>query len=240
LPAAVDQAVKSSVCACLRERSKDRLPRMEARDAAPAGRASSARAPPPVSKAKAKARGRPKAGARPKIDMDEEIEKANKLAEMSRKMMNAAKSIQKNNRRLKNRLVRKAGKLSPEDLDRIACLKRCGLFAEPDHDEDGEEEDGDDAAPGDNAGVTPIVKKAKVAVAVPKIAGSERIFNTFCEDMRLENASSGSSSSSVAAGRSITAQCMQPRGKRLFPMATAPLSPDSVITPQPSEIDQNE
>jgi hypothetical protein len=130
--------------------------------------------------------------------------------------------------------------LSPEDLDRIACLKRCGLFVEPDHDEDDEEEDGDEVAPGDNAGVTPIVKKAKLAVAVPKIAGAVKIFNAFCEDMQSETTSSGSSSSAGFAGQFMTAPGMQPRGKRLFPMAISPLSADSVITPQPEELDQNE
>ena len=76
--------------------------------------------------------GRPKKGSRPKIDIDEEIEEANRLAEVTRKIMQAAKAAQRNSRRTKQRLVRKAGKLSPGDLERIATLKRCGLFvAEP-------------------------------------------------------------------------------------------------------------
>ena len=72
--------------------------------------------------------GRPRKGNRPKIDIDDEIQEANRLAEVSRKMMQAAKSAQRNSRRSKQRLVRKAGKLSAADLERIATLKRCGLF----------------------------------------------------------------------------------------------------------------
>ena len=72
--------------------------------------------------------GRPKKGSRPKIDIDHEIEEANRLAEVTKKMMQAAKSAQRNSKRCKQRLVRKAGKLSASDLERIATLKRCGLF----------------------------------------------------------------------------------------------------------------
>ena len=72
--------------------------------------------------------GRPKKGSRPKIDIDDEIDEANRLAEVTKKMMQAAKSAQRNSRRVKQRLVRKAGKLSASDLERIATLKRCGLF----------------------------------------------------------------------------------------------------------------
>jgi len=72
--------------------------------------------------------GRPRKGTRPKIDIDDEIQEANRLAEVTRKMMQAAKSAQRNSRRSKQRLVRKAGKLSAADLERIATLKRCGLF----------------------------------------------------------------------------------------------------------------
>ena len=81
-------------------------------------------------KAKAKARVRGKAIARPKLDLDKEIQEANLLATMSRKLMTAARSIERNNKKSKSRLIRKAGKLSPEDLERLAVLKRCGLYAD--------------------------------------------------------------------------------------------------------------
>ena len=82
-----------------------------------------------VSRGPEKPVGRPKKGSRPKIDIDDEIQEANRLAEVTKKMMQAAKAAQRNSRRTKQRLVRKAGKLSAADLERIATLKRCGLFA---------------------------------------------------------------------------------------------------------------
>ena len=50
------------------------------------------------------------------------------MAWVTKKMMFAAKAAQRNSWRVKQRLVRKAGKLSASDLERIATLKRCGLF----------------------------------------------------------------------------------------------------------------
>ena len=75
--------------------------------------------------------GRPKASARPKIDIDDEISEANRLAEVTKRMLSAAKAAQRNSRRTKQRLVRKAGKLSAADLERIAVLKRCALLPQP-------------------------------------------------------------------------------------------------------------
>ena len=93
-----------------------------------------------ASPAAAKASPRSKKASRPKIDLDDEIRRANDLANMSRKMLSAAKNVSRNNRKAKQRLIKKAGKLSPEDLERIAVLKRCGLY-----EEDGEEEETDNA-----------------------------------------------------------------------------------------------
>ena len=84
----------------------------------------------PQAQAKPKAKGRGKAAARPKLDLDKEIQEANMLATMSRKLMKAARSIERNNKKSRSRLIRKAGKLSPEDLERLAVLKRCGLYGE--------------------------------------------------------------------------------------------------------------
>ena len=93
-----------------------------------------------ASPAAAKASPQSKKASRPKIDLDEEIRRANDVAAMSRKMLQAAKNVSRNNRKAKQRLIKKAGKLSPEDLERIAVLKRCGLY-----EEDGEEEQTDNA-----------------------------------------------------------------------------------------------
>jgi hypothetical protein len=69
-----------------------------------------------------------KRAKRPDIDYDEKIQEATKnIKEMARAMA-AAKSAQKNERRKKQRLVKKASALSPEDLERIAVLKRCGMW----------------------------------------------------------------------------------------------------------------
>ena len=78
--------------------------------------------------ASAKKGGRPKKSALAKIDIDDEIAEANRLADISKRVMQAARMAQRNSKRAKQRLVRKAGKLSASDLERIATLKRCGLF----------------------------------------------------------------------------------------------------------------
>ena len=97
----------------------------EASDQAAAEEASGAAA---GARADTRASARSQKAARPKIDLDEEIRRANDLAAMSRKMLTAAKNVSRNNRKAKQRLIKKAGKLSPEDLERIAVLERCGLF----------------------------------------------------------------------------------------------------------------
>ena len=51
-------------------------------------------------------------------------------------MLTAARTTSRNNRKAKQRLIKKAGKLSPEDLERIAVLKRCGLFVDEGNDEE--------------------------------------------------------------------------------------------------------
>lgn len=106
---------------------------------------------------------RSKRAARPKIDLDDEIRRANDLAAASRKMLTAAKNVSRNTKRAKQRLIKKAGKLSPEDLERIAVLKRCGLF-----EEDGEEE-------ADNAeGEQGSRRALKASSAEPSLAESKR------------------------------------------------------------------
>ena len=43
-------------------------------------------------------------------------------------MVNEARRAARNERRRKSRLMKKAATLTPEDLERIAVLKRCGLY----------------------------------------------------------------------------------------------------------------
>ena len=66
---------------------------------------------------------------KPKIDIDNEIEEANRLAELFRKMQNASKVAARKATRSKQRLMKKADQLSEQDLMRLAVLKRCGIFA---------------------------------------------------------------------------------------------------------------
>ena len=89
--------------------------------------------------------------ARPQIDLDDEIRRANDLASMSRKMLQAAKNVSRNNRKAKQRLIKEAGKLSPEDLERIAVLKRCGLYQE-DADEEEDKASGDEPSKASDKG----------------------------------------------------------------------------------------
>ena len=168
--------------------------------------ASSDRPPaaPTSAKAEAKASTRSKKAARPKIDLDEEIRRANDLAAMSRKMLNVAKPTSKNNRKAKQSLIKKAGKLSPEDLERIAVLKRCGLFQE----EDQEAEDAaDDAGEAVRLQKTPLqsgpseaeAKRKKLGDALELLAGKHSIL----DELGLRQGSSSSSgASSSADGRS--------------------------------------
>ena len=168
--------------------------------------ASSDRPPaaPTSAKAEAKASTRSKKAAKPKIDLDEEIRRANDLAAMSRKMLSVAKQTSKNNRKAKQRLIKKAGKLSPEDLERIAVLKRCGLFQEEDQDaEDAADEAGHEVRPQK----TPLLagpseaelKRKKLGDALESIAGKHSIL----DELGLRQGSSSSSgASSSADGRS--------------------------------------
>jgi hypothetical protein len=68
---------------------------------------------------------------RPRIDIDEQIEEANRLATLLKKVQQSAKNIKKSGQRTKKRLLAKAGRLSGEDLERISVIKRCGLIVDP-------------------------------------------------------------------------------------------------------------
>lgn len=79
----------------------------------------------PKSKAKARAKALPKG----RIDIDERIDEAKASLKAAAKAMGVARSQARNEKRKKVRLTRKAAQLSAEDLDRIAVLKRTGLWA---------------------------------------------------------------------------------------------------------------
>lgn len=64
----------------------------------------------------------------PKIDIDTAIKKHLDEVKRASKLVNDAKRAARNERRRKSRLMKKAATLTPEDLERIAVLKRCGLY----------------------------------------------------------------------------------------------------------------
>ena len=97
--------------------------------------------------------GRVPTKRKPKIDIDNEIEEANRLAELFRKMQNASKVAARNATRSKQRLMRKANQLSEQDLMRLAVLKRCGIFAP--------EDDDTVAPPMPLEATSPVVKRSK-------------------------------------------------------------------------------
>lgn len=64
----------------------------------------------------------------PRIDLDKTIEDAKEAIKKASKAMAEARVQARNERRKKARLLKKAATLSPQDLERIAVLKRCGLW----------------------------------------------------------------------------------------------------------------
>ena len=98
---------------------------------------------------------------------------------MSRKMLMAAKTASKNNKKQKQRLIKKAGKLSPEDLERIAVLKRCGLYEDAGEAESAEKDDAassSDNPKGIKAGPSEAEKKRpKLAKTLESLAMSNPI-----------------------------------------------------------------
>ena len=73
------------------------------------------------------AKKKSKKRAKPSIDLDNYIKSASEAMRAAQKQVNACKAMAKNERRKKQRLVKKAAALSPSDLERIATLKRCGF-----------------------------------------------------------------------------------------------------------------
>ena len=102
--------------------------------------------------------GRARGVKKPQIDIDDEIVEANKLAELFKKMQKASKVAARNAGRQRQRLVRKAQKLSEQDLMRLAVIKRCGLFVPDDSVLP--------AAAAGSAGAPPPAKKSKAQEAL--------------------------------------------------------------------------
>ena len=66
--------------------------------------------------------------ARPRIDIDAKITDLSVDIAKAQKLLKETKTLQRNERRKKQRLIKKAAGLSSNDLERIAVIKRCGLW----------------------------------------------------------------------------------------------------------------
>ena len=81
---------------------------------------------------KAAGKASPKAGGRrkdrPAIDLDTSIQQAQQAAKDAAKALTKARAEARAERKRRARLIRKAGQLSPQDLERIAVLKRTGWW----------------------------------------------------------------------------------------------------------------
>ena len=88
--------------------------------------------PEAIPAAKSKAKATPKAAgkrkARPRIDLDDAIAAAQQSFRQTAKCMAKARADARNEKRKKARLFKKAAQLSPMDLERIAVLKRSGMW----------------------------------------------------------------------------------------------------------------
>ena len=91
-----------------------------------------AKAPEGIAAAKSKAKAAPKAGGkrrpRPRIDLDDAIARAQQSFKAAAKCMAKARADARNEKRKKARLFKKAAQLSAMDLERIAVLKRSGMW----------------------------------------------------------------------------------------------------------------
>jgi len=72
--------------------------------------------------------GRRKRAKTPKIDIDALIAQHMVNMKNAKRLEAEAKKMVRNEKRKKQRLVKKASSLTPDDLERIAVLKRCGLW----------------------------------------------------------------------------------------------------------------
>ena len=206
--------------------------------------------PPAPAAAHAPAAGRGRAGRprgrganRPRIDIDDQIAEANRLSSVMKKLAHAAKMAEKNGQRVKQRLMKKAGKLSAEDLERIAVLKRCGLVERPCQDA---ADPGSDQADGEPE--TPPKRRkapqvnAQLATALGKVSGVESVIDSVGSlktMMQDGSTSTGSALSSAYLSRSGSASSSGParavpRLARL-PSASLPDLPSGVTADMESQ-----
>ena len=157
------------------------------------------------------------------MDMNHEIDEANRLAEVTKKMMQAAKAAQRNSKRCKQRLVRKAGKLSASDLERIATLKRCGLFV-PESSDTSTVASSSEVASSSSSAASPVLpaRRAtdKLRSALGQVEGAADLLSAMQSHLPAAATSvSRPSSAGEGATSGVPALPGVPRGRRLSPMA---------------------
>lgn len=170
-----------------------------------------------------KRRGRP--SQRPKIDFDQEIEEANRLGELFKRMQHASKVASRNALRSKQRLLRKANKLSESDLMRLAVLKRCGFV-----DVDGEQE-GEVSASAAACSASPKAAEmaakgkgnmnAKLHGMVALIPGASELLKSLESSSSAPSTPSTMSSSACTASQSCSSTPL--KLKRVAPPRSVPL-----------------
>ena len=120
---------------------------------------------PAAAKAKASPKPEPRR-PRPTIDLDEFIKEAAKAMKSAQKRVSACRAAARNERRKKQRLLKKAAALTAGDLERIATLKRCGLVTDLEHPAEATPE----ASTGTHAVETQAAAPTPVAAVEPLIA----------------------------------------------------------------------
>ena len=186
----------------------------------------------PVAKAKsAAAGGRARGGKKPQIDIDVEILEANRLAELFKKMQKASKVASRNASRQRQRLVRKAQKLSEQDLMRLAVIKRCGMFVPDAPDAAAASASGADGGP-------PQAKKSKAQeqlssrfkTLVSGVAGASEL----CEALAIgtENRSAATAPTTIPVVSSpVAKQPARLRALVLQRLPSQPFTPRAAVPP---------
>ena len=153
-----------------------------------------------------KARGRP--SQRPKIDIDQEVEEANRLADLFKRMQHASKVAARTAIKSKQRLMKKANKLSEMDLMRLAVLKRCGFMEQA---ETGSVDAG--TSPSAAAASAAMTPSTAVSAMGKKLQGMVSTIPGASDLMKALEASATSSCSAAAASSSSSgarrASCAQ-------------------------------
>ena len=129
----------------------------------------------------------------PRLDIDDQIAEANRVHDMLKKMSSAAKQIKKSQTKAKQRLIKKASRLNPEDLERIAVLKR--VFG--DDQCDGTSSASSSAASSSSLAATPPnptkgIRRlhSSLRVMMEKVPGAENVIQSLGADL-VDDAGTG-------------------------------------------------